>query len=225
MTAGLPRSRSKRERSHSLPSRGSAQSLRPCPLRFRFRGSYDSNIQLCFGEHQRRRRGYGGSGNQRRAVRSQPVLIDDADGAGPDGSSRAQALHVLRQPALRGRPRALSSAHGLLRHAGRGRGMAGRRARDLPGCLGRRSPGPEAPRASLSGGRRSGPACRRTSATGRTGACARPRSRTCCGSARGTRRAARCAAHRPSAARGSAGCQARRAAHHPATDHRADARA
>src|SRR3984893_15310670 len=47
-----------------------------------------------------------------------------------------------------------------------------------PGGGGRQSPGPQAARACRSSGRRSGPACRRTSAAGRAGACARPRSRT-----------------------------------------------
>ena len=230
MTAGLPRSRT--SASARTPPARISEVLETVSVEcFGFRGSYDSNSQLRFRAHERRSTGYGGTGNQRGAVRSQSMLIDDADGACADGSAGAQALHVLRQPALRGRPGALSSAHGLLRHAGRGRGVAERRARDLPGCLGRRSPGPQAARASRGGGRRSGPACRRTSAAGRPGACARPRSGARCAEpgrrsrARCTRCAARCAARRRTAGRGCAGCQVGCAPDRRATDHRAGARA
>ena len=138
------------------------------------RGSYDSNAQLRFRRQPRGSR--GGARGKRGAVRSQSVLIVDADGARADRSAGAQALHVLRQPALRGRPRALPAAHGLLRHARRSRGVAERGARDLSGCLGRRGSGAQAARARRRGRRRAGAARRRPAGAGACVPPARPAS-------------------------------------------------
>ncbi len=75
---------------------------------------------------------------ERGPVRHQSLCLDIAAWRWSHPSaSGAQALHVLRHAPARGRSRALPPAHGLLRHAGRSRGAAGRRARRLSGRMGR----------------------------------------------------------------------------------------
>src|SRR6516165_11201283 len=115
MTAGLPSSRTTaRTTAPPSPSKESAQSPGTAALSVLVRGSYDSNAQLRF-RCSRGSRAAGGACAQRGAVCAQPVLLDDADGARADRPARAAAFSFLREPLLRGRARALSSAHGLLR--------------------------------------------------------------------------------------------------------------
>ena len=132
MTAGLPRSRNRRERSHSTPSRESVAVLETVAVEGFASGEVMTATPTFASDalHRAPSRRRGGT----RQPSAGPFVLNlcsstDADGACADRSAGAQALHVLRESALRGRPRALSSAHGLFRDARRGRGVAQRRAR------------------------------------------------------------------------------------------------
>src|SRR5579862_8715862 len=84
-------------RTLATPSPSREFTGRPRLLMVSFRGSYDSNAELRIGRPQRRRcRGHGGSRGRRGSVRTESVLVHDADGARADRPARAQALQLLR---------------------------------------------------------------------------------------------------------------------------------
>ena len=148
MTAGLPRSRTGATARTPSPSPGPSFRKIAAAQGFVSGEVNDSNAQLRIRCSRRARRSRcDRTGRKPGTIRPEPVFIDHADGARADGSAGAQALHVLRESAFRGRPRAVPPAHGIFRNARGSRGMAERRARDLSGRLGGRGPGTQAARA------------------------------------------------------------------------------